>query len=134
MASSVNETARLLGIGDAQLLKGDVAQILILSGGDCGGPVGGSHGSSNKAGLAWVRGKRLVAAHPGNARRLDVELIADVLEAVVGHGDALRVEGVGLDDVRSCSQVLAVTGESRRQRTGTKKKDHTTATHISWMT
>ena len=47
----------------------------------------------------------------GRARELcggQVHLVGQLLHAVVGQGDALRVEGVGLDDVGAGLQVLLV--------------------------
>jgi hypothetical protein len=37
-----------------------------------------------------------------------VELVGELLHAVVGHRDDLGVERVGLDQVRACLEVLAV--------------------------
>ena len=47
-------------------------------------------------------------ARAGQPGRLEVELVGEVLHAVVGQGDPLGVEGVGLDEVGAGLEVCRV--------------------------
>ncbi len=55
-----------------------------------------------------LRGRDLVRDPAGQPRRLEVELVGQLLHAVVGQRDRGGVEGVGLDDVGAGLEVLAV--------------------------
>ena len=57
--------------------------------------------------LGGPRG-HLVAHRAGQLRRLEVELVGELLHAVVGQRDRVGVEGVGLDEVGAGLEVLAV--------------------------
>jgi hypothetical protein len=50
----------------------------------------------------------LIAHRPGQPRRFDVQLVRERLHAVVGQRDALRIERIGLDEVRAGFEVPAV--------------------------
>ena len=53
--------------------------------------------------------RRGLVGHPaGEPGRLEVELVGQLLQAVVGEGHRVGVEGVGLDDVGARVEVLAV--------------------------
>ena len=59
-------------------------------------------------GLSGVRAVTSSATRAGQPRRLEVELVGELLHAVVGQRDRVGVEGVGLDDVGAGLEVLAV--------------------------
>ena len=58
-----------------------------------------------RSGVARSSSSAVRAGQPGG---LEVELVGELLHAVVGQGDRVGVEGVGLDDVGAGLEVLAV--------------------------
>ena len=59
----------------------------------------GPDGAGDEARLVRRLLGPVVGGRARELRRRDVHLVGELLHAVVGHGDALRVERVGLDDV-----------------------------------
>jgi hypothetical protein len=104
---AVGQAARLLEVGRDQLVVGDVALGRIVHvRADAGRAVGRADGAGHEARALRRRGRvRRLARH---ARGGHVHLVRQRLHPVIGHGDALRVEAVGLDDVRAGGEVLAV--------------------------
>ena len=100
-----DEPFDLLAIGGAQLVEGDRAEAGI---GDVGRDRGGAVGRPERAGdeaRAAVLGLRGIGRRARESRALEVELVGDAGEPVVGLGDAGRGEGVGRDDVGAGAEI-----------------------------
>ena len=109
VGAAVDQPGGLLGVGLDELLEAGVAEARVVDvGRDRGGPVGRAQPAGDEArpvGLGLGDRVRGLARQPG---RLEVQLVGEVLHAVVGLGDALRAEGVRRDDVGAGLEVLAV--------------------------
>ena len=98
--AAFDQAERLLAVGVDELDVGDAARAGIVGvAGNRGGAVGRAHRAGDEALAARIRGDEFVADAAGEPRGLDVEFRDDGLEVVVGLGNDLGVEGVGLDDV-----------------------------------
>src|SRR5699024_7086510 len=107
--ATVDEATGLLEVGVHELGEGDVALAGIVDvRRDGRRPDGRTEGTHDPARLPRVRGGDVVGGGPGQACRREVDLVGEVLHAVVGQGDALGVEGVGLDEVGARLEVLPV--------------------------
>ena len=104
---SVNEAPGLVVIGQPQLIKSDgpVTRIIDIRG-EGQGPVGGTQGAGHETGFFRPVVGRLVSRFPGQGSRGDIDLIGQVFHAIIGHGNSIGVEGIGLQDIRSGGQVL----------------------------
>ena len=103
--TAVDQCFYLFGIGTAQHLH---AQRLFTT--CCHGAclTGGSHRSHHISGLIRILGRILLSDGTRQGAGCQIHLAAVVLQSVVAHGDALGIEGIGLDDVGSCLQVFAM--------------------------
>ena len=104
---AVHEAARGDEVGVGQLVEGDVAGAGVV---DVGRDRGGARRRAERAGdpagpVVGGQGVRGLARQPGGRV---VELVGELLEAVVGQRDRVGVEGVGLDDVRAGAEVVLV--------------------------
>ena len=107
------------------LLVGSVEQILaewLATGGYGGCATSGANGAGNEAGL--VRRTKRISTLTGQAGCRQIDVAAVVLQAVVAHGDALGVERIGLDDVGTSLQILAV---NVAHHEGTRQRQHVVA-------
>ena len=116
VGAAVDEAAGLLEVGLDQPVVGDVALARVVDvrrdrARWCWS--GRARRSPSAAGRA-SRGHR-VAGLAGQPGRLDVHLVGEVLHAVVGLGDPLRAEGVGLDEVGAGLEVLPVDRRGSRR-------------------
>ena len=105
VGAAVDEAAHLLGVGFAQIVEGDGAEAGIVDvGRKRGGAVGRAERAGDEAGLAVepFGFRRRATRQP---RAIAVELIDDVLHAVIGLGDAGGGKRIGLEDVRACHRV-----------------------------
>ena len=104
------EQARgLFGVRLDELLEAGVAEARVVDvGRDRGGPVGRPQATRDEARPVGLRLGHLVGGLARQAGRLEVQLVGQVLHAVVGLGDPLRAEGVGGDDVGTGLEVLPV--------------------------
>ncbi len=99
VGAAVDQPADLLGVGIAQLVEGDGAEAGIVDvGRHRGGAVGRPERAGDEARLAVVL-LGFERRAPGEPRAVAVQLVDDVLHAVIGLGDAGRGEGVGLENV-----------------------------------
>ena len=114
VGAALDQAARLLGVGLDQLVVADVAEARVVDvGRDGGGAVGRPHGAGDDARPVGRLGRYGIGR---GARQLcggHVHLEGEVLHAVVGQRDALRIEGVGADDVGAGLQVGRVDGADR---------------------
>jgi hypothetical protein len=107
--AAVEQAAHLLAVGLLDLNEGDRAKARIVDVGREGErAVHGPDGARDEAGFVGVLLGPGVGRFLRDARRSDVHLVDDVLQVVVGLGDARRGEGVGLDDVRARREVGVV--------------------------
>ena len=93
----------------AQLVEGDAARgwvrdVLRNRGGARGRP----QGARDEAAPVCVRGGEAIDGAAGGLRAGEIEVGDAILEAVIGHGDGVGVEGVGFDDVGAGFEVLRV--------------------------
>ena len=109
VGAAVDEAAGLLEVGLDELVVGDVAGPGVVDvGGDGCRAVRRAERAQHPArpvGRALGHGVGLGARE---RRGGDVQLVGEVLQAVVGERDALRVEGVGLEEVGARLEVGAV--------------------------
>ena len=99
VGAAVDEAAYLLAIGDPQLVEVYGAKTGVVDvGRQRRGAVGGAERAGDEAAAA-VRPLRLDRRPPGESRAVAIELVDDVLHAVVGLGDRCRRKGVGLENV-----------------------------------
>ena len=98
---------RGVGVRRDQLVEGHVAGGRVV---DVRRDRGGPGGRAQRAGdvARPLGGRDLVGDRPGQPGGLEVELVGELLHAVVGQRDRGGVEGVGLDDVGAGLEVLAV--------------------------
>ncbi len=114
VGAAVDQPVRLLEIGVDELLIRDVARARIVDvGRDRSRPVSGAEGAGDEARLGGICRRHRVARGPGQPRGLVVELVRELLHAVVGERDLLRVEGIGLDEVGSGLEIRPVDGADR---------------------
>ncbi|CAB4945373.1 unannotated protein [freshwater metagenome] len=105
--AAVDEAARGDEVGLGELVEADVARARVVDvGRDRGRTRRGAERTGDPA-RAVVGGDR-VRCCAGQARGLEVQLVGEVLEAVVGERDRVGVEGVRLDDVGARAEVLLV--------------------------
>ncbi len=109
--AAVDQPAHCLGVGDPQLVEGDVAAGRILDvRGNRRRAVGGSqHPGHPSRTLGRAFGHR-VGGTTGDARRRQVELVGGMRERVVRLSDGRGVERIGLDDVGARIEVGRVDG------------------------
>ncbi len=107
VGTAVDQAARGDQVGVGELVERDVAGAGVV---DVGRDRGGARGRAERAGdpARPVVGGDGVGGRAGQPRGLVVELVGQVLEAVVGQRDRGGVERVGLDDVRAGPEVLLV--------------------------
>ncbi len=108
IGAALDQSARLLAIGDTQLVEGDGAEAGIADvGRDRRGAVGRAErtGDETDAAVFRLRDVGGLAREPG---ALDVELVRDLLHAVVGLRDRGRRERVGRDDVGAGAEIFEV--------------------------
>ena len=106
VGAAFDQSARLLAIGDAQFVEGDGAEAGIADiRRDRRGAVGRPERAGDKARAAVL----LLRGVGGGARELgalDVQLVRDLLHAVVGLRDRGRRERVGRDDVGAGAEIF----------------------------
>ncbi len=111
VAAALDQAERLLAVGVDELHVGDAARAGVVGvAGNRGGAVGRAHRAGDEALAARIRGDEFIADAAGEARGLDVEFRDDGLEVVIGLGNDLGVERVGLDDVGAGFEEAAVDG------------------------
>ena len=109
VGAAVDQAPGLLGVGLDQLVERDVALARVVDvGGDGRRAVRGAQCPGDVAGAIWRLRAHRVALGAGQPGGRDVELVGQLLHAVVGQRDALGVERVGLDDVGPGLQVATV--------------------------
>ena len=106
---TVEQAVGGLGVRRHELVEGHVAGAGVV---DVGRDGRRPRGRAERAGdvpllVRRLRG-RLVGDPAGEPGGLEVELVGQLLHAVVGQRDRVGVEGVGLDDVGAGGEVLAV--------------------------
>ncbi len=98
-----------LGVRGLELVEGDVAEARVVDiGRDRSRAVGGPERAGDEARPRWVLRGELIGCRARELRRLEVELVNEVLQAVVRLRDRGRVEGIGLDHVGARREVLQV--------------------------
>jgi hypothetical protein len=120
--AAVEQAAHLLGVGLLDFVEGDRCE-------RPGRSTSGERDSERFIGPMEPATKRGLSGFfgPGvgrflrDARRSDVHLVDDVLQAVVGLGDARRGERVGLDDVRAGREVGVVDAADDSGRVSTSR-------------
>jgi hypothetical protein len=107
VGAALHQAVGGLVIGGHQLVEADVAEARVVHVRRQGR---GAGGGAQHAGHETrpVRGAVFVGHFPRQLGGCEVDLVHQRLHAVVGHGNAVGVEGVGLQDVGACGQVLAV--------------------------
>ncbi len=70
--------------------------------------VGRTDGTGYKARLGRIHRRYLIGLIAGNAGRGDIQFVTQFFHAVIGHGNALSIEGIGLQDIRPRLQVIAM--------------------------
>ena len=103
----------LFGIGLAQ----HVLVEKFAAGSDTGRTTRGTNASCHKAGL--LRGGIFVSTLAGQTGCCQVDVATAVLQAIVLQGDALRIEGVGLNNICTGGEVFAMdiaNNEGSRER------------------
>ena len=101
VGAAVDQAADLLAVGDAQIVERDGAIAGVV---DVGRQRRGAIGRAERAGdeaAAAVRLLGLDRRPPGEPRAVAIEVVDDLLHAVVGLGDRGRGKGVGLENVRA---------------------------------
>lgn len=107
--AALDERLHLLLVGRDHLVKGAVAEPRVLHGGRDGQrAVRGADGAGDEAGLVGLLGGDGLGRLHGELRRLEVDLVDQVLHAVVRLSDGGAREGVGLADVRTRGEVAMV--------------------------
>ena len=66
-----------------------------------------SHRAGHEAAPAAVRRGKRSTARRRDLRAGEIQIRGAIFQAVVGHGDGVGIEGIGLDDVRAGFEVLA---------------------------
>ncbi len=109
IGAAVEETAQALGVGRDQLVEGDVAEARIVDVGRDRRRLARrpEHAGDEARAVRRFRGE-LVGRLAGEPRRGEVELVRERFQPVVGERGRVRVERVGLDDVRARGEVLPV--------------------------
>ena len=107
VGAAVDETACGDEVGVGELVERHVARARVVDVGRDGGRPGRRAEGAGDPARAVVRRGRVggLAGEPG---RLVVELVVELLEAVVGQRDRVGIERVGLDDVRAGGEVVLV--------------------------
>ncbi len=111
--AAIDQSAHLLGIGDAQFIEGDGAEARIQDiGRDRGGAVGRADGAGDKtrAAVLVLRDLRGLACQPG---AFEIQLVGDLRHAVIGLRDAGRREGIGRNDVGAGAEISEMNGAHR---------------------
>jgi len=115
--AAFDEGGHLFEVGGGEVVEGDAAEGRVTDVRAHGeGLVGGADGADDEAGSGMTLVKGTLGRTLGNgvqglageAGGSKVDVADEVLAVVVGEGDALGVEGVGLDDVCSGGEVAAV--------------------------
>jgi hypothetical protein len=92
-----------------RLLEGDVAKTGVIDiRRDRGGTVGRPEHTGYEPRLPGVFGFEFIGDRAGEMRALTIQRIGPILQAIIGHGDSGRIEGIGLDDVGASLQIGAV--------------------------
>ncbi len=109
VGAAVEQAADLVAVGQAQVVERGGAEGRIV---DLGRQrqrlVGRPDGAGHEA-RAVRRSRRPLVGHPaGQPRALDIQLVGQILQAVVGLRDGGSREGVGLDEVGAGGEVLGV--------------------------
>ena len=114
VGATVDQPVRLFEIGVDELLIGDVASAGIVDvRRDGRGATGRPERASDKAWFVGIGGSAGITLEPGQPCRLAVELVAELLHAVIGQRDPLGVERVRLDDIGAGLEVRAVNAPNR---------------------
>ena len=109
VGAAVEQAAAGLLVRRHQLVVGHVAGGRVVDvGRDRGGAGGRPEGAGDVARLVGRPLGHRVAHAAGEPGGLEVELVGQLLHAVVGQGDRVGVERVGLEDVGAGLEVLAV--------------------------
>ena len=109
VAAAVEEAARLLGVGVAHGVEGARPQARVVDvGRDREGAVRRPDGPGHEPGPVRGAAGPVVGRGLREPRRLDVQLVGQSLEPVVGLGDGGAAERVGLDDVAARLEVRVV--------------------------
>ena len=107
--AAVEQRLDLFGVGLADLIEGGRTEAGVVHIGREGErAVGRADRTGDEEGPAGLLCSNPVHRSSGDLGGRDVELARELLEPVVGLRDPLRREGVGLDDVGSRAQILAV--------------------------
>ena len=106
---STQAAGRLARRPSTSCVEGDVAGAGVVDvGRDRRGAGGRAEGAGDVPRAVGGARRHRVGLAPGQPRGLEVHLVGEVLHAVVGQGDRVGVERVGLDDVGAGLEVLAV--------------------------
>ena len=107
--AAVEQAVGRIGVRRHQLVEGHVAGAGVVDVGRDGGRPGGRTQGAGDVPLLVRRQRRHLVGHAARQPSgLEVDLVGQLLHAVVGQGDRGGVEGVGLDDVGAGVEVLAV--------------------------
>ncbi len=107
MVTAFDEAARLLVVHLAQFVERDATRcraVHILR--HRGGAVGRPHRSRDEPAFAGMRGFKFIRRLPGDFCARDIQLMNVIFEAVIERGDPIRVERVGLNDIRARFEIL----------------------------
>ena len=105
--TAFNECFYLFVVGFHQFVVGDASLSGVIHiGADGACLVGRANGTYHKAGLGGsTHGIGLTTCNGYSSK---VDLAAQMLATIIGHRDALRIEGAGLDDVDAHTEVAAM--------------------------
>ena len=70
--------------------------------------VGWTDGTGHKPWLVGVQGRYQISLFLCQTSRGDVEFVTQFFHAVVSHGNALGIEGIGLENIGSSLQIIPV--------------------------
>ena len=107
--AALDQPGNCLGVGRDQFVKARVAGAGVIDvGRERSGAIGGAENSGDEARPFRRSARELVSRLARQPRTREVQFPRVVLHAVVGHGDARRVESVGLDDIRAGLEIRAM--------------------------
>ncbi len=100
IGAAIDEAARRFGVIEGQFLERDVAEARVIHvRRQRRGAAGGAEHANHEAGFVRRLGLDRVAGGACQPRAVQVQLIGEMFEVVVGLADAGGIEGIGFDQV-----------------------------------